>query len=141
MRFVLSASTSATLLFLITLSSFAPAAVMVTAFEVTPDKAGFLDGAGQIKTKESGTTNEDGATTRIVGGDMADKTRYPYYAALFGGEYSSAGFFCGGFLIRPNVVITAGEYSDIARLLTSEIDFLVTSTMIMRFHNTNKGQP
>jgi hypothetical protein len=77
MMFVLSAASSAMLLFLTVLWSAPPAAV-VTAFEVNPDKAGFLDGAGQIKTKESGTTSEDGATTRIVGGDKADKTRYPY---------------------------------------------------------------
>jgi hypothetical protein len=115
MRLVLSAASSATLLFLVTLSLFAPAAVMVTAFEVTPDKAGFLDGVGGIKTKESSTTNEDGATTRIVGGDKADKTRYPYYAALFSDLFDDELahyelFICGGSLIRPNVVITAGEY-------------------------------
>jgi hypothetical protein len=119
MRFVLSPASSATLLFLVTLSLFAPAAVVVTAFEVTPDKAGFLDGVGGIKTKESSTTNKDGATTRIVGGDMADKTRYPYYAALFR-DYT----ICGGSLIRPNVVVTAGEYySDATCNLSSENDF------------------
>jgi Trypsin len=128
MRFVLSAASSATLLFLVTLSLFAPAAVMVTAFEVTPDKAGFLDGVGGIKTKESSTTNEDGATTRIVGGDKADKTRYPYYAALFRDLTIIGGppmfFSCGGSLIRPNVVVTAGEYySDATCNLSSENDF------------------
>jgi hypothetical protein len=109
MMFVLSAASSAMLLFLTVLWSASPAAV-VTAFEVNPDKAGFLDGSGGIKEKES--TTENGATTRIVGGDIANKTRFPYFTALFRGDndtFDKDSLFCGGSLIRPDVVITAGE--------------------------------
>lgn len=105
MRFV-PACWSPLSLFLIILWLTPPAAVVTASEEVTPDKAGFLDGVGG--SKESNT--EDGATTRIVGGVLANKTRYPFYTALFENFTDEFFFVCGGALIRPNVVITAGEY-------------------------------
>lgn len=97
---------SASLLFLLTGAVVTVTPTAGSALEVNPDKMGFLDGAGGMEGSP-----KDGATTRIVGGDMADKTRYPYYTALFRGRYNDKGRFkCGGSLIREDVVLTAGKY-------------------------------
>ncbi len=46
-----------------------------------------------------------GASTRIIGGFETDDARYPYAVSLeYFGEH-----FCGGSLIAPDVVITAGH--------------------------------
>jgi hypothetical protein len=124
-----AAASSATFLLLLvvtTLSSLTTAEVLLaevllTSFDVTLDKVGFLDGttvggimggeessSGTSHDDKDATTNKDGMTTRIIGGNMANKTRYPYFAALL--DLNST-VFCGGSLIRPSVVVTAGEYS------------------------------
>ena len=46
--------------------------------------------------------------TRIVGGSVANSTRYPYYTYLVV-SYPSGGIACGGTLIAPDVVLTAAH--------------------------------
>ncbi|KAI2504492.1 trypsin-like serine protease [Fragilaria crotonensis] len=46
--------------------------------------------------------------TKIVGGTVADPTRYPYYTYLVV-SYASGGIACGGTLIAPDVVLTAAH--------------------------------
>jgi hypothetical protein len=114
-RFASSSASSSLLLLLlfvgVTFQALAPAAA--TGFEVDSDKVGvgFLDGAGGIN--DSSTDADHSATTRIVGGDVANKSRYPYYTALFDFIPAVGGFVyfqgCGGSLIRDDVVITAGK--------------------------------
>jgi hypothetical protein len=53
--------------------------------------------------------------TRIGGGIPTDKTRYHYFTALFyphyyGGELNKNSFYCGGSLIRKDVIVTAGKW-------------------------------
>jgi secreted trypsin-like serine protease len=43
---------------------------------------------------------------RIVGGDDADRTRFPYYVALVDANDQ---FVCGGSLIASDVVLTAAH--------------------------------
>lgn len=51
--------------------------------------------------------NVHAATPRIVGGTAAPNHAYPFMAAI---EYQSDGFqFCGGTLVAPNKVLTAGH--------------------------------
>ena len=89
------------MMFLITLLLFL--ALGAEAWNVTTD--GFLHSIG---------TNQDatilGATTRIVGGTMASKARYPYFTGIFAISASNSSLysFCGGSLIRDDCVVTAG---------------------------------
>jgi Trypsin len=46
-----------------------------------------------------------GADTRIINGEIADPGEYPYYVYLDNSET-----LCGGTLIAPRVVLTAGAF-------------------------------
>ena len=83
--------------------------VLHTGTAVNVDtNSGFLDvviGANDDITRR--TNINSNSILRIVGGATASKTRFPYFTALF--DFDNGGsFFCGGSLIRDNVVITAG---------------------------------
>jgi len=43
---------------------------------------------------------------RIVGGEWADYGQFPYQAGIYGNERA---IFCGGSLITPDRVLTAGQ--------------------------------
>eukprot|EP00951_Prasinocladus_malaysianus_P029021 scaffold266409_cov45-Prasinocladus_malaysianus.AAC.1 len=58
-----------------------------------------------------------GEEDRIVGGWPAEKGRYPYMVYLQGG-----GFVCGGTLIAPNVVMTAGHCTGFLTAFVSVYD-------------------
>jgi secreted trypsin-like serine protease len=46
---------------------------------------------------------EGDAQTRIIGGNEANTSEYPYAVSLF----SPSGHYCGGSLIGPDVVLSA----------------------------------
>jgi len=84
--------------------------VLHTGTAVNVDtNSGFLDvviGANDDITRR--TNINSNSILRIVGGATANKTRFPYFTALF--DFDNGGsFFCGGSLIRDNVVITAAH--------------------------------
>jgi secreted trypsin-like serine protease len=49
-------------------------------------------------------SGEDGAQTRIIGGDEVDTGKYPYAVSLSSPDW---GHFCGGSLIGLDVVLSA----------------------------------
>ena len=65
---------------------------------------------GEMKSLTS--TEPRALTPRIIGGNLADRKRYPYYTFIkttysyFGKSYSA---FCGGTLIAKDVVLTAAH--------------------------------
>ncbi len=59
------------------------------------------------------TTHSLMADTRIVGGSDADASKWPFIAAIVSaGQTPSEGHFCGGSLIREDVVLTAAHCID-----------------------------
>jgi secreted trypsin-like serine protease len=102
MRFVSTCTTTTLLLF----------HFCVNGLDVTTDKTGFFDSADVLSYTATVATNS-AATTRIVNGDLANKTRYPYYTALFRSTRFNSNitfFTCGGSLIQNDVVVTAGMF-------------------------------
>jgi Trypsin len=108
-RFASSSASSSLLLLLVFVVATFLSLAAATGFEVDPEKVVFFDGAVGINE----TTDPDhSATTRIVGGDVANESRYPYYTALFDFIPAVGGLVyhgCGGSLVRDDVVITAGK--------------------------------
>jgi len=51
------------------------------------------------------------ASQRIVGGELAQENQFPYQVALFfrGYDTNAEGFYCGGSLIHPQWILTAGH--------------------------------
>jgi len=84
--------------------------VLHTGTAVNVDtNSGFLDvviGANDDITRR--TNINSNSILRIVGGATASKTRFPYFTAIFENNTVDS-FFCGGSLIRDNVVITAAH--------------------------------
>jgi len=114
------------MMFLITLLLFL--ALGAEAWNVTTD--GFLHSIG---TNQDATILE--ATTRIVGGTMASKARYPYFTGIFAisASNSSVYSFCGGSLIRDDCVVTAAHCIS-ADFLTPKLVVNFTS-----FHDVDQG--
>ena len=84
----------------------------MNGLDVTTDKAGFFDSADVLSYNAS-VASSSSASTRIVNGNLANKTRYPYYTALFRtlSFINDVTYFsCGGSLIRQDVVVTAGTF-------------------------------
>ena len=78
------------------LSSIIAASLVATTFhntdalDVSTDKTGFLDGVVRLDSGGSNSDNNNNIfdthstpLTRIVGGNVASKNRYPYFTALF----------------------------------------------------------
>lgn len=65
--------------------------------------------------------------TRIIGGSVADATRYPYYTYVrIGSEFESTS--CGGSLIAPDVVLTAAHCLSPFLYDIPTVDVFVNST-------------
>ena len=74
------------------------------AFEVTPDIASVLDGVKSAS--ELNANNQRLTQSRIVGGQQANRSAYPYFASIYINGYSYPS--CGGSLIHTDVILTAG---------------------------------
>lgn len=49
------------------------------------------------------------AQLRIVGGDDAELTRYPYHTSLYRNSIQTSDFICGGTLVAPDVILSAAH--------------------------------
>ena len=133
-----------------TLESIIAASLFATRFrntdalDVTTDTTGFLDDVMRLDSdggishnnnnnNNNSIINSHGIPfTRIAGGNVALKNRYPYYTALFrqtdesGTDYLK--FTCGGSLIRDDVVITAGTSTNHSKHFL-EVHIILASTL------------
>jgi len=61
----------------------------------------------QTPSSKTTTTNQIQKETRIIGGQITPPSRYPYVASLLNTQYDT--HVCGGTLIAPDIILTAGH--------------------------------
>ena len=100
---------------LISLILSATIVVQISALDVTEDLDGFFDGAIDEDL------NEVLGQARIVGGNQAARSRYPYFSRVD----DSGGPHCGGVLIHNDIILTAAHCA--STRLSTVVNAYVTS--------------
>ena len=77
--------------------------------DVLPLPAAFVPNITEIHTIIEYTKNDNLKQPRIIGGTSTTRDRYPYAASLIDSETNR--HVCGGSLIAPDIILTAGHCS------------------------------